>query len=223
LNNTDSPEVLDIVRAQLPPGIGWLHSAAVTESRRLVIHFTASEKLMELPQFKYHPAALTTGSIAPSDEVCEVYGTVRGYVYRGGTCGLRELTTVCPWCIADDSAHEKFGVEFTDRALIGGGDWETVSGQIADEVAFRTPGFSGWQQERWFTHCGDAAEFLGPMGKEELERVGPEAVDVVRAESAYDATQWKSYYNSLDAQRGPTAYLFKCRHCGKLGGYSDSH
>jgi len=48
-------------------------------------------------------------------------------------------------------------------------------------------------------------------------------VDVVRVESAYDATQWKSYYDSLDAQRGPTAYLFKCRHCGKLGGYPDSH
>ena len=50
---------------------------------------------MELPQFKYHPAPLTTGSIAPSDEVCEVCGRVRGYVYRGGTYGLRELTTVC--------------------------------------------------------------------------------------------------------------------------------
>jgi uncharacterized protein CbrC (UPF0167 family) len=66
-------------------------------------------------------------------------------------------------------------------------------------------------------------EFLGPMGKEQIERAGPEAVDVVRVESTYDATQWKSYYESLDAQRGPTAYLFKCRHCGKLGGYSDFH
>jgi uncharacterized protein CbrC (UPF0167 family) len=189
----------------------------------LVIHFTASEKPMELPQFKYHPAPLTTGSIAPSDEVCEVCGRVRGYVYRGGTYGLRELTTVCPWCIADGSAHEKFGVEFTDRASIGGGGREAVSEEIADEVAFRTPGFSGWQQERWFTHCGDAAEFLGPMGKEQLERVGPEAVELVREESVYDAEQWNSFYESLDAQRGPTAYLFKCRHCGKLGGYSDSH
>jgi uncharacterized protein len=140
---------------------------------------------MELPQFKYHPAPLTTGSIAPSGEVCEVCGSVRGYVYRAGTYGLRELTAVCPWCIADGSAHEKFGVEFT--ASIGDGDWEAVLEEIADAVAFRTPGFSGWQQERWFTRCGDAAEFLGPMGKEQIERAGPEALDVVRAESAYNA------------------------------------
>jgi hypothetical protein len=33
----------------------------------------------------------------------------------------------------------------------------------------------------------DAAEFLGPMGKEQLERVGPEAVELVREESVYDA------------------------------------
>jgi uncharacterized protein CbrC (UPF0167 family) len=61
------------------------------------------------------------------------------------TYGVRELTTVCPWCIADGSAHEKFGVEFTDWASIGGGHWEAVSEEIANEVAFRTPGFSGWQ------------------------------------------------------------------------------
>jgi uncharacterized protein CbrC (UPF0167 family) len=178
---------------------------------------------MDLPKFKYHPAPLNTGSIAPSDEVCEVCGTAKGHVYCAGTYGLRELTSVCPWCIADGSAHEKFDVEFTDRTLIGGVEWEAVSQEIADEVAFRTPGFSGWQQERWFTHCGDAAEFLGPMGKEQIERVGPEAMEVLRGESAYAAKQWKSYYESLDAERGPTAYLFACRHCGKLGGYSDSH
>jgi len=137
---------------------------------------------------------------------------------------LDDFETVCPWCIADGSAHEKLGLEFTDRESIGGGEWESVSGEIVDEVAFRTPGFSGWQQERWFTHCGDAAEFLGPMGKEQLEQVGPEAVEVVRLESGYEAKEWANYYNSLNLRTGPaTAYLFKCCHCGKLGGYSDSH
>jgi uncharacterized protein CbrC (UPF0167 family) len=88
-------------------------------------------------------------------------------------------------------------------------------------VAFGT-GFSGWQQERWFTHCGDAAEFLGPMGKEQLEQLGPEAVNVVRLESGYEAKEW-AYY-SLNVRTGPaTAYLFRCHHCGELGGYSDAH
>ena len=37
---------------------------------------------------------------------------------------------------------------------------ESVSDEIVAEVAYRTPGFTGWQQERWFTHCA-AGEFLG--------------------------------------------------------------
>jgi uncharacterized protein CbrC (UPF0167 family) len=177
---------------------------------------------MDLPRFKYHPAPLNTGSVASSDKVCQVCDRTRGFAYQGVPYGVDELETVCPWCIADGSAHQKFGVEFTDREGIGGGEWESVPPEIADEVAFRTPGFSGWQLERWFSHCGDAAEFLGPMGKEQLEQLGPEAVEVVRLESGYEAKQWTSYYNSLNVQSGPaTAYLFKCRHCGKLGGYSD--
>lgn len=70
------------------------------------------------------------------------------------------------------SAHTKLKAEFVDRDLIGSGDREPVPPKISDEVAFLTPGFSGWQQERWFTHCGDAAEFLGPMGKEQTSAIG---------------------------------------------------
>lgn len=179
---------------------------------------------MDLPRFRYHPAPVNTGGIVPSERVCQVCERARGFAYQGVPYGVDDIETVCPWCIADGSAHEKFGLEFTDRECIGGGKWESISREIADEVAFRTPGFSGWQQERWFTHCGDAAEFLGPMGREQLEQLGPEAVDVVRLESGYEAKEWAYYYGSLNPRSGPaTAYLFRCRHCGKLGGYSDSH
>jgi uncharacterized protein len=166
---------------------------------------------MDLPRFKYHAAPLNTGSVTPSERICEVCGGARGFAYQGTPYGMDDLKTICPWCIADGSAHEKFGLEFTDRQSIGGGEWESISREIADEVAFRTPGFSGWQQERWFTHCGDAAEFLGPMGKEQLEQLGPEAIEVVRVESGYKANEWASFYNSLNRQAGSaTAYLFRC-------------
>jgi uncharacterized protein CbrC (UPF0167 family) len=155
---------------------------------------------MDLPRFKYHPAPLDTGSIAPSDRVCEVCERARGFSYQGVPHAVNDLEIVCPWCISDGSAHEKFGLEFTDRECIGGGKWESISREIADEVSFRTPGFSGWQQ------------------------LGPEAVEVVRLESGYEADEWAHYYRSLNPRSGPaTAYLFRCRHCGTLGGYSDSH
>jgi uncharacterized protein CbrC (UPF0167 family) len=149
----------------------------------------------KLPNFKYHPDPVATGSVVPSMEVCPVCKEPRGFVYNGIPYGTNELEHVCPWCIADGSAHEKFGVEFTDPVGIGGrGEWDKVPTNVVEEVAFRTPGFAGWQQEQWFTHCGDAAEFLGPMGKQELEQMGLEAIEVIRVESGYDGADWENYF-----------------------------
>lgn len=59
------------------------------------------------------------------------------------------------------------------------------------------------------------------MGKEELEQMGPEEIEVVRAESGHQGADWEYYFSKLDRKFTATAYLFRCRHCGQLGGYSD--
>ena len=106
---------------------------------------------MELPVFIYHPDPIATGSVEPSDAMCKACGQSRGYVYTAGVYSVEELQdAICPWCIADGIAHEKFDAQFTDSAGVGGyGEWEQVSSEIVEEVVYRTPGFSGWQQERW--------------------------------------------------------------------------
>lgn len=178
---------------------------------------------MELPFFKYHPDPIATGSIEPSASPCLACGRETGFIYIGQPSAEEELIDAfCPWCIADGSAHEKFGAEFTDADSIGGyGAWEEVAPDIIAEVSYRTPGFTGWQQEMWFTHCGDAGEFLGRAGRKELEGFGAEAIAAIKAEIGFDDTDWEDYFNSLDKDEDPTAYLFKCRHCGAFGGYSD--
>jgi len=98
-----------------------------------------------------------------------------------------------------------------------------VSPEVAEEIAQRTPAFSGWQQERWWTHCHDAAEFLGVAGRHELEARWRDVIPAIRAEAGYDDGEWAEYFAALDREHGPTAYVFRCRHCGQLGGYSDSH
>lgn len=151
------------------------------------------------------------------------------YADSSGNLAIKALSTVqanrtrfVPWCIADGSAHTKLKAEFVDIDCIGGGNWESVRTEIAEAIAYRTPGFSGWQQERWFTHCSDGAECLGAMGKQELLRAGADAVKVIRDESGYASDEWERYFDGLNAEHGPaTAYLFKCRHCGTIGGYSD--
>ena len=178
---------------------------------------------MELPNFKYHPDPLATGSIEPSENRCLVCGLARGFIYKAQPYAEQELIDViCPWCIADGSAHEKFDAEFTDPDAVGDyGNWEKVDPEIAEEIAYRTPGFTGWQQERWFTHCADAAEFLGLVGHEELNNYGDGAITAIKDEIGFDGKEWDEYFKSLDRQGEPTAYLFKCRHCGTYGGYSD--
>jgi len=73
--------------------------------------------------------------------------------------------------------------------------WESVPTEVVEEIAFRTPGFSGWQSERWYTHCGDAAEFLGPMGKEDLVKFGPEVIEMFKVESGLEGDEWEFYFS----------------------------
>jgi hypothetical protein len=176
-----------------------------------------------LPSFRYHPDLVTTGSVNRSENACVSCGAARGFIYSGPAYGKDEHEEdICPWCIADGSAHDSLDVEFTDRAGIGGyGVWPEVPKAVVDEVAYRTPGFSGWQQEKWFTCCGDAAAFLGCAGWKELLDLGQDAVEAIRQDLGWDGNEWDVYFSRLEKDGNPTSYLFRCLHCGKLGGYSD--
>jgi len=178
-----------------------------------------------LPTFIYHPDPIATESVERSDTVCIVCGQARGYIYVGPVYAVEEYDDqICPWCVADGSAHERLGVTFTDEAGIGGyGEWDNVPDSVMDEVAHRTPGFVGWQQEKWFTHCNDAAAFLGRAGYKELKKLGREATTAIReaAELEDDDEGWKAFYQGLDKDGSPSAYVFRCLHCGMYGAYVD--
>lgn len=182
---------------------------------------------MSLPLFTYHADPLGSGSVVPSDATCRSCGQPRGYIYAGAPYAEEELErAICPWCIANGAAASKFHAEFVDAAGVGGyGRWDAVPDVIVREVSQRTPGFAGWQQEQWWTHCGDAAVFLGRAGREELELRWPAAIAAVRAEAGFgadDASEWQAYFSALARDSGFTAYVFQCRHCGAHGGYSDT-
>lgn len=162
---------------------------------------------MTLPAFTYHPDPLATGSVEVSDAVCECCGQARGYRYTGPVYAEDDIEDLCPWCIADGSAAERFDADFTD-----------VESDMPDEaagiIAKRTPGFSGWQQERWLAHCDDGAEFHGPAGAAELT-----ALPAVETDFPFDHPR---FLTALDRKGPPTAYLFRCRGCGKYLAYADT-
>ena len=178
---------------------------------------------MDLPIFKYHPDPIATESIKPSNTRCVCCGEQRGYIYVGPVFSVEELCDcLCPWCIADSSAHENFDAEFSDAAGVAGYSAAIVlPNTVIEEVAFRTPGFLGWQQEHWLACCGDAAAFLGRAGRAELESQWPDAVPSVQEECGIVGPDWQDYFRALDKDGSPTAYIFRCLHCGRYLGYSD--
>lgn len=180
---------------------------------------------MSLPFFKYHPDPIKTGAIKKSPKICMCCRKKRGYLYIGPVYSEEPLKKgLCPWCISDGSAHKKFKAEYTDVEAIGNyGRWSKIPQEAIEEIAFKTPGFIGWQQEKWWTHCGEGAEFIGYAGKKEIEKLGLDFINSIRSDSELiGIDEWNSYLNSLDKEKGPTVYVFRCRKCKKFGGYSDS-
>jgi uncharacterized protein CbrC (UPF0167 family) len=180
---------------------------------------------LTLPVFKYHPDPIASGSIKVSDGKCQACNEHRRFIYTGAVCSDRDLDdALCPWCIFDGTAHRVFGAEFVDPKAVGDyGRWDSVPQSGIEEVCFRTPSFSGWQQERWYTHCGDAAEFVGAVGAVELRKLDPSLSKALAQESGFTGEKLAHYLDSLDKNVGPTAYAFRCRICGVWGGYSDTH
>jgi uncharacterized protein CbrC (UPF0167 family) len=176
-----------------------------------------------LPKFTYHPDPEASGSVVVSTKPCLCCHLIRGWIYAGPVFSEQDLDeAVCPWCISDGTAHRLFGAEFFDPPAVGDyGRLDAVPSATLEEVCFRTPSFCGWQQERWLTHCGDACLFLGCMGAEELEALDASARDAIALESGFSGTSLIDYMSGLNKDWGPTAYVFRCRHCGTWSGYSD--
>ena len=174
----------------------------------------------ELPTFRYHPDPVGTGSVETSTTVCESCGAARGFVYTGLVYGPRGPEAVCPWCIASGQAHARLGVTFNDASGLEG-----VSEAVAAEVEQRTPGFTGWQQERWLAHHGDACAFLGLAGAAEIEACASESlVTSLQEDLGWPDDEFAEYLADLDVDSSAstaTAYVFRCLHCGTLLGYSD--
>jgi uncharacterized protein CbrC (UPF0167 family) len=70
---------------------------------------------MSLPEFRYHPDPIATGSIKSSDATCVCCEQRRGFIYTCNTyCEDELVEALCPWCIADGSAINMFGATFSD-------------------------------------------------------------------------------------------------------------
>jgi uncharacterized protein CbrC (UPF0167 family) len=170
----------------------------------------------DVPTFRYHPDPVATGEVIISDAPCRCCGRQREFIYTGPVYSAEEVVDeLCLVCIADGSAATLFEAEFTATVDVP----DEVPQPVVTEVLTRTPGFSGWQQERWMFHCADAAAYLGKVGYEELLAI-PEALEMVEQDMAgYGKVD--NYVRALSTTGEATGYLFVCLHCGTHLAYCD--
>ena len=151
--------------------------------------------MTSLPVFRYHPDPVATEVFQTSAGECRCCGRARGVIYVGPVHADDRLAErLCPWCIADGSAARTFDAVFTE---LGADVPSGVPGQVLEELATRTPGFTGWKHEHWLYHCDDAAAYLG------LASDDPAA-------------------GLLGAATVSATYRFRCLHCSTELSYSDA-
>ena len=172
---------------------------------------------MSLPTFRYHSDPVVSGSIVASGVKCRCCRKARGYIYAGPVYAEDELQdALCPWCIADGSAHKKFDATFMDYEAVS----DKVPEKAADEICQRTPGYNAWQGGAWPGCCGDGTRYLAPVGQAELQTAAfrewlGSVLNHIIYEMQISGGAATRLLQSLNRDQGPTAYLFECITCGR--------
>jgi uncharacterized protein CbrC (UPF0167 family) len=177
---------------------------------------------MNLPAFKYHRSPVQSGSVEESDKGCKCCGEIRGYIYVGPVYSETDLEeSICPWCIGDGAAHQKFNATFVDEEALP----DELPESVVQALSQRTPGYDSWQPERWFACCGDAMTYLEPAGIREIRERYREAEFVVLNSIIYDlhisGAASTRMLESLNRDSGPTAHIFQCSHCSAYRTFID--
>jgi uncharacterized protein len=166
---------------------------------------------MELPKFKYNPNALSLGVIREEETNCPVCKKERKYLYDGPFYTENDVEGICPWCIFDGAAAKKYEGEFQDVDSCEEVDKE----EYIDELIHRTPGYVGWQQEYWLSHCGDFCAIVQYVGWEEIKHLENELAEDIRKICIEYGLTKQEFQNGLINEGNLQGYLFECIHCSK--------
>ncbi|WP_458788311.1 CbrC family protein, partial [Vallitalea sediminicola] len=120
---------------------------------------------------------------------------------------IEEVENICPWCIKNGKASEKYDGMFQDDQSCDKVNKE----EYLDELVHRTPGYCGWQQEYWLSHCGDFCAFIGYVGWNEIKEFADELEEDIKY-FGYTVEDIKKYLINDGSLQG---YLFQCLKCGK--------
>ena len=162
-----------------------------------------------LPHFIYHPDPLATGAFVEGEaKVCPSCGKESNVYYDLIPYCIDNIENLCPFCIANGLAAEKFDAEFVQDA-----EWSGQTNPEKDKLLFcQTPGYSSWQGENWLSCCQDYCAYLGIVGTRELKAMG--IAEQVLADYE-ERGEYQDIEEYLVKDGSLCGYLFRCLHCQK--------
>jgi len=170
---------------------------------------------MELPKFKYSPNAFNLDIFEKEEGICSVCNEKRQIKYTSSFYSVEEPEYICPWCIADGKASEKYNGEFNDYCGIEGVSPEpndtdpTIPKELILEITNKTPSYTSWQQEVWLTHCNEPCAFIGYADTKTIEPIIEELNDDIE-NNGYDPEFIRMH---LSKDGSLVGYLFQCVNC----------
>ena len=151
--------------------------------------------------------------------MCIACGDARGFMYTGPVYAVEEFVDeFCPWCIADGSAAAQFDAAFTDIDC-------NVPDDVPAERARRHRPPHARLRQRGSRTIGSTTAATAPCSSAapaapSSSRTRTRSSRCGRRSPAGDA-QVEQHLAAMDKDGEPTAYLFRCRHCGTHLAYAD--
>jgi len=173
---------------------------------------------MELPKFKYSPNAYELDLFDKVEGTCSVCEEKRNLKYNSSFYSVDQPDYICPWCIANGKAAEKYDGEFNDYCGIEGvspnpnDPKPTIPKGMLTEICTKTPSYSSWQQELWLSHCNEPCAFIGYADNKTIEPILDELKNDIENNIGYDPDLIKKH---LTKDGHLVGYLFKCIKCDK--------
>lgn len=162
-----------------------------------------------LPDFRFHPDPEKHNIFAHREATCPVCDTPTSIVYEGPFYAEATVVNICPWCIASGAAANKYDGEFVDSESCEDVDDDSY----LTELVTRTPGYNGFQQEHWLSHCGDFCAFKGYVGWDEIKSFRSELMEDIEVLANDLGMDEEEFTQSLQNGGSLQGYLFQCLHC----------
>lgn len=190
-------------------------------------------------QFKFSPNAYDVDGIFKIvyNEVCSVCNEQADYKYTGPFYSVEKPKCICDKCVKNGQAAKKYngvfqgGVQYKGDYLsfvynddtkryedFGYNDKPVIVDEMQDEelneLLFRTPGYSSWQEPLWLSHCDKFCQFIGEFTGEEIKKFQNELEGSIKDKFTEEIKRIENEITLEIEDCSASFYLFKCINCG---------